>query len=60
MYGVKCTVRNLTTIYIGNKRITESEKIMLLIKMSCAIQQIQQEGQISGHFHKQTKISGQR
>jgi len=35
---------------------TESEKIMLLIKLSCAIQQ---QGQISGYFHKQTKISGQ-
>jgi len=36
------------------KCITESEKIMLLIKLSCALQQ---QGQISGHFYIQTKIS---
>jgi len=30
MYGVNCTVHNLTTTYRSNKCITESEKIMLL------------------------------
>jgi len=57
MYLVKCTERNLTTIDTSNKCITESKKIMLLKKLSCAIQQ---QGNISGHYHKQIKISGQR
>jgi len=51
MYGVKCTVRNLTTIYISNKCITESEKIMLITKLSCATQQ---QRKISGHHNQRT------
>jgi len=55
-------IRNSTTISISHKCITESEKIMILIKLSCAIHQ---QVQISAHFHKQPKfqdnveISGQ-